>query len=96
MPPLPRTDMLMLKKQEQAIRPILSVNFSPSDKLNIAAKYEFKTNLELTTKVYDNKSGGIFVDGEKVIADMPAMLAIGVDYKATDKINAFRKYELLF
>jgi long-chain fatty acid transport protein len=66
--------------------PILSVNFSPSDKLNIAAKYEFKTNLELTTTVYDNKSGGIFVDGEKVIADMPAMLAIGVDYKATPKL----------
>jgi long-chain fatty acid transport protein len=66
--------------------PIISVNFSPSDRLNIAAKYEFKTNLELTTKVYDNKSGGIFVDGEKVVADMPAMFAIGADYKATEKL----------
>jgi long-subunit fatty acid transport protein len=66
--------------------PIISVNFSPSAKLNIAAKYEFKTNLDLTTKVIDNKSGGIFTDGEKVVADMPAMLAIGVDYKATEKL----------
>jgi long-subunit fatty acid transport protein len=66
--------------------PILSVNISPSNKLNIAAKYEFKTNLNLTTTVYDNKSGGIFVDGEKVVADMPAMLAIGVDYKPIPKL----------
>jgi long-chain fatty acid transport protein len=66
--------------------PIISINISPSEKLNIAAKYEFKTNLELTTKVIDNKSGGIFVDGEKVIADMPAMLAIGVNYKPTNRL----------
>jgi long-chain fatty acid transport protein len=66
--------------------PIISVNISPSDKLNIAVKYEFKTDLELTTKVNDYKSGGIFSDGAKVIADMPAMLAIGVDFKPTDKL----------
>ena len=66
--------------------PIISVNISPSDRLNIAAKYEFKTDLELTTSVKDYKSGGIFSDGTKVIADMPAMLAIGVDFKATDKL----------
>jgi long-chain fatty acid transport protein len=66
--------------------PILSVNFSPSEKLNIAVKYEFKTDLELTTTVNDYKSGGIFSDGAKVIADMPAMLAIGIDFKPTDKL----------
>ena len=66
--------------------PIISINISPSDKLNIAAKYEFKTDLELTTQVNDYKSGGIFSDGAKVIADMPAMLAIGVSYKPTAKL----------
>ena len=57
----------MLKNQVPAIRQILSANFSPSDKLNIAVKYEFKTKLELTTKVASNMGGGIFVDGTKVI-----------------------------
>jgi long-subunit fatty acid transport protein len=66
--------------------PILSVNFTPSEKLNIAVKYEFKTDLELNTKVNNYKSGGIFSEGEKVIADMPAMFAIGVDFKPTDKL----------
>ena len=66
--------------------PILSANFSPSEKLNIAVKYEFKTKLELTTKVNNNKGGGIFTDGTKVIADMPASLALGVEYKPMDKL----------
>jgi long-subunit fatty acid transport protein len=66
--------------------PILSANFSPSEKLNIAIKYEFQTKLELTTKVTNNQGGGIFVDGSKIIADMPAMLAVGVEYKPLDKL----------
>lgn len=66
--------------------PIISANFSPSEKLNIAIKYEFKTTLELTTKVVDNNGGGIFVDGEKVIADMPAQLVVGLTYKPMDKL----------
>ncbi len=66
--------------------PIISANFSPSDKLNIAVKYEFQTKLELTTKVNNNNGGGIFVDGSKIIADMPAMLAAGIEYKPLDKL----------
>ena len=38
--------------------PILSLNFSPLENLNIALKYEFKTKLDLTTKVIDGKDGG--------------------------------------
>jgi hypothetical protein len=61
--------------------PILSANISPAENLNIALKYEFKTKLELTTKLIDNNGGGVFTEGEKVIADMPAMFAAGIDYK---------------
>ena len=68
--------------------PILSANFSPSNKLNISLRYEFKTELELTTKVNNNMSGnGIFVEGEKVVADMPALLAVGVEYKPVSKLS---------
>jgi long-subunit fatty acid transport protein len=66
--------------------PILSLNFSPSDKLNIAVKYEFKTKLELTTKVKDNKGGGIFTDGAKIIADLPAILFVGIQFKPVEKL----------
>jgi long-chain fatty acid transport protein len=66
--------------------PTISVNLSPSDKLNFAVRYDFQTKLELTTTVNDNKSGGIFTDGGKTISDMPAMLAAGFEYKPFDKL----------
>ncbi len=76
--------------------PILSVNISPSDKLNIAVKYEFQTKLELTTKVFDNKSGGIFINDTKVVADMPALLTVGVDVKPIDKLKLSASFNTYF
>jgi long-chain fatty acid transport protein len=62
--------------------PILSVNISPIDNLNIAVKYEFLTKLELTTSLASpTKGGGIFIQDEVKRNDMPAMLAVGVDYR---------------
>ena len=76
--------------------PILSVNYSPSDKFNFSLKYEFKTNLELKTTVFDNKGAGIFVSGEKVIADMPAMLAIGAEIKPIEKLSVAVTFNTYF
>lgn len=76
--------------------PIISVNISPTDKLNIAVKYEFQTKLELNTKVNDNKGGGIFVAGTKVIADMPALLAAGIDYKVLDNLSLSGSFNYYF
>ncbi len=67
--------------------PIISANYSPSDKINISLRYEFQTKLELTTKVNGGQDGGgLFVNGEKVIADMPALLAVGGEFKPIDKL----------
>jgi long-subunit fatty acid transport protein len=67
--------------------PILSANYSPSDKVNISLRYEFQTNLELTTKVNNGlDGGGLYTDGEKTIADMPALLAIGGEFRPMDKL----------
>ena len=69
------------------ITPIVSVNISPIDMLNIAVKYEHKTKLELETTVIDGKdAGGMYVDGRKVVADMPAMLSVGASLNPMDKI----------
>ncbi len=77
--------------------PILSINYSASEKLNIAVKYEFKTKLDLTTTVNAGKdAGGMFIDGAKTIADMPAMLAIGVDYKPIEKLALSASFNTYF
>ncbi|SHE67527.1 hypothetical protein SAMN05444274_10279 [Mariniphaga anaerophila] len=60
--------------------PMIGINFSPVENLNIALKYEMKTILELTnkTKVDDM---GLFPDGAKSRSDIPAILGVGVGYE---------------
>jgi long-subunit fatty acid transport protein len=70
-----------------AFTPILSFNYSPIENLNIAVKYEFKTNLELKTKVNDGKSGGgIYIQDSISKANLPAILFVGTEYKPFDKL----------
>jgi len=86
--------------------PIIGVNISPNDKLNIGLKYEFMTKLELennTTKDfiidYDpvtETATGMFPDGEKFRNDMPAMLSAGFDYKITDKLSVASGFHMYF
>jgi long-subunit fatty acid transport protein len=78
------------------IAPILSANFSPSEKLDIAVKYEFKTEIDLKTKVANNEGAGIFVDGKELVGDMPAMLSLGVDYKPIKKLLLSASFDEYF
>ncbi|TFH49555.1 MAG: hypothetical protein E4G92_01680 [Bacteroidia bacterium] len=67
--------------------PILSVNITPNDKFNVALRYEFKTKLNLTTTVNDGKdAGGMFEDGAIKVADMPAMMSLGVGVRPASKL----------
>lgn len=76
------------------ITPMIGVNFSPVENLNIALKYEMKTILELTnkTKVDDL---GLFPDGAKSRNDVPAILGIGVGYDA-GLVEAQLSYNMYF
>ena len=68
------------------VTPILSANFTPNDELTISLKYEFKTKLELGTTINEGKdAGGLFTE-EAVVADMPAMIALGASYQANDNL----------
>jgi long-subunit fatty acid transport protein len=78
------------------ITPILSANFAPVENLDIAIKYEFKTELNLKTKVSNNEGAGIFVDGQTVIADMPAMLSFGVDYRPVKRLLLSASFDEYF
>ncbi|MGQ7868310.1 OmpP1/FadL family transporter [Sunxiuqinia sp. sy24] len=73
------------KQTGTGFTPILGVNISPSDRLNIGVKYEFQTVLKLTndTKVDDT---GFFPDKAESRTDIPAILMVGVDYQLTPKL----------
>lgn len=68
------------------ITPIVSVNFAPSEMVNLSARYEFKTKIDMKTKVVNNEGGGIFVDGQTVVGDMPAALSLGAVIRPTAKL----------
>ncbi len=78
------------------ITPIIGLNISPSEKLNIGIKYEFATKIELTNKTTKDFTTGftpegipvtMFPDGAKLRSDMPAMLSAGLRYKASSRLN---------
>jgi long-chain fatty acid transport protein len=78
------------------IAPLISLNFTPSENLNIAVKYEFATKLDLTNNTkqdllvaFDATGAPItmFPDGEKTRNDMPAMISVGLNYKLTPSLK---------
>jgi long-subunit fatty acid transport protein len=85
--------------------PILGVNISPNDKLNIGLKYEFKTEMELENSTKEDFLVGfeadgtpitMFPDGAKISSDMPAMFSVGFDYKITDKFTVASGFHMYF
>jgi long-chain fatty acid transport protein len=77
--------------------PIISINLTPVENLNISLKYEFKTKLNLKTKVIDGKDGGgIYIQDSVSIADLPAMLSLGVEFKPVEKLTLAGTFNYYF
>lgn len=66
--------------------PILGLNISPVEGLNIGLKYEFKTKLTLTNATVVDGTG-LFPDKKETSSDIPALFSAGVDYKLTKKLD---------
>jgi long-subunit fatty acid transport protein len=78
------------------ITPVFSINFTPSENLNIAVKYEMSTKLDLTNETkqdllvgYDATGEPItmFPNGAKTRNDMPAMITLGLNYKLSSSLK---------
>ncbi|MFC2151537.1 OmpP1/FadL family transporter [Bacteroidota bacterium] len=87
------------------ITPIIGVNISPNEKLNIGLKYELKTEIEIENNTTQDfyvgldetfQEVGMFPDGVKTRSDMPAMFAAGLDYKITDKLSVASGFHMYF
>lgn len=83
------------KQKGLGVTPIIGVNYSPSEKVNIGIKYEHKTNLSLENEtVVDDL--GLFPDGQSVQSDIPAILAVGLGVNPVDWLEAQLSYNLYF
>jgi long-chain fatty acid transport protein len=69
-----------------AITPIVSLNLIPTEGVNIGFRYEHLTPLELENNTTEDGTG-LFSDGDKTQADLPAMVAAGVSYQASDAVS---------
>lgn len=77
------------------ITPIVGVNLTFADIVNVGIKYEFATKLRVINQTTSDFTTGInpqtgapitmFPDGAETINDMPAMLAVGVEVRPMDK-----------
>lgn len=73
--------------------PIIGVDWRINDQWNVAAKYEFRTNIEFKNKAWSTPSCDKlpsldkFKDGAKVREDIPAILAAGVQYKPMEALR---------
>ena len=78
-----------------AVTPILGLNVKPMKNLNLAVKYEMVTELELENETVVDGSG-LFPDGAKSRADIPAILTLGAAYAFTPALGASFSYSTYF
>jgi long-subunit fatty acid transport protein len=76
------------------ITPIIGVNLTFADIVNVGIKYEFATKLRVINETTSDFTTGLsetgvpitmFPDGAETINDMPAMLAIGAEIRPTER-----------
>ena len=85
-----------VKQTGWGFAPIVGVNFK-YDKLNLAARYEFRTSIDVKndTKVNDSDYSQ-FNDNVKNPNDLPAVLAVGASYQFLPSLTASVSYNHFF
>jgi long-subunit fatty acid transport protein len=76
--------------------PVISVNVSPSENLNFALRYEFKTKLNLKTSVVEGKDAGMFIQDSVAIADLPAAISFGLNFRPVKKLMLSGSFSYYF
>ena len=78
--------------------PILSLNFTFSERLNASVKYEHKTSMTYQFNVRDGKDGGgVYSEGnDSTGADLPGFIQLGVAYKWSDRFKTHSGFRYLF
>lgn len=90
------------------VSPIIGIDWEINKHWNVAAKYEFRTRMNLKNssqmsqmakilaKTEQGQALGQFEDGAKVREDVPALLALGVQYSPIEKVRLDAAYHQFF
>ena len=99
--PTPSNIALDCQQSGFGITPIIGIHYRPIKGLELAAKYEFKTkiNLKNTTtpeSVVATSLLPLYADGNKVRTDMPALLNIGAQYRPIENVKIAASWRYYF
>ena len=91
---------LMCDQTAWGVAPIIGIDYKLG-KLNLAAKYEFKTRMRMKNKSTVKEASLIsavnkFKDGEKVDEDSPALLTIGAQYEILPSLRVMAGWHHYF
>jgi len=91
---------LLCNQSSLGIAPIVGIDYRLGN-FNLAAKYEFKTQIRMKNESTVNEASEIaavnkFRDGEEVNEDVPALLAVGAQWTLTNKVRVNAGYHLYF
>jgi long-subunit fatty acid transport protein len=83
------------KQTGSGLAPIFGLYLSPMEGLDIGLRYEGKATMTLTNETVVDGSG-LFPDGAESHADMPAMIGVGVAYKAMPSLRIVADFNYYF
>jgi long-chain fatty acid transport protein len=82
---------------------VFGLNIHPNDTLNIGIRYETRVNLDWETQTGGSTPEGQYilgvfgrVDGESYARDLPAVLALGLEWRVLPKLTISPSYTLYF
>jgi len=88
------------------IAPIIGIDWKATDWVNLAAKFEFKTNLEVESKAHNNEAFNTlagsnpafaaYTEGAKTPCDMPSLATIGAQFTPFSKLRLDIGYHMYF
>lgn len=101
--PAPKSSNIALDCQQSGfgVTPIIGIHYRPIKGLEIAAKYEFMTKINLTNKTTPESAVAtsllpLYKDGNKVRTDMPALLNIGAQYRPIENVKVAASWRYYF
>ena len=104
---VPGTDLSLDCDQSGfGIAPIIGLNYKVNDHFNVAAKYEFRTAIEVKSSAHNNDAFNAiaatnaafssYLDDAKTRTDLPALLAVGVQYSPIKQLRINAGYHHYF
>lgn len=84
-----------------SVTPILGIHYRPTKQLELAAKYEFRTKVNLKNSTTPESAAAVallpqYADGAKVRNDIPALLTMGAQYRPIENLKIAASWHYYF